>query len=199
VARQSLGSDRRAGESPCDLARPAVLRPGELRRVEHDVHRHGPVQARSLQRGQIVPLLRLDRNHRVPGRDSAELVHSLAGSEETISTASPFAFTHVAYDIERLPVALADMALLMILCKAGALRWLTSRLAAIGQMALSNYILQSVVCTFVFTGYGFGLYGRLERYQLYYVVRDAGPCLWRRVPFGCSITALGRSNGAGGR
>jgi uncharacterized protein len=81
-----------------------------------------------------------------------------------------FAFTHVAYDIERLPVALADMALLMILCKAGALRWLTSRLAAIGQMALSNYILQSVVCTLVFNGCGFGLYGRLERYQLYYVV-----------------------------
>jgi uncharacterized protein len=81
-----------------------------------------------------------------------------------------FAFTHIAYDIERLPVALADMALLMILCKAGALRWLTSRLAAIGQMALSNYILHSVVCTSVFTGCGFGLYGRLERYQLYYVV-----------------------------
>jgi uncharacterized protein len=81
-----------------------------------------------------------------------------------------FAFTYVAYDIERLPVALANMALMMILCKAGALRWLTSRLAAIGQMALSNYILQSVVCAFVFTGYGFGLYGRLERYQLYYVV-----------------------------
>jgi uncharacterized protein len=81
-----------------------------------------------------------------------------------------FAFTNVAYDVERLPVALAYMALLMILCKAGALRWLTSRLAAIGQMALSNYILQSVVCAFVFTGYGFGLYGRLERYQLYYVV-----------------------------
>jgi uncharacterized protein len=81
-----------------------------------------------------------------------------------------FAFTYVAYDIERLSVALADMALLMILCKAGALRWLTSRLATVGQMALSNYILQSVVCTFVFTGYGLALYGRLERYQLYYVV-----------------------------
>ena len=35
-------------------------------------------------------------------------------------------FTHVAYDIERLPVALASMALLMILCKAGAARWLTA-------------------------------------------------------------------------
>jgi uncharacterized protein len=81
-----------------------------------------------------------------------------------------FAFTHVAYDIGRLSVALAHMALLMILCKAGVLRWLTSHLAAIGQIALSNYILQSVICAFVFTGYGFGLYGRLERYQLYYVV-----------------------------
>jgi uncharacterized protein len=97
----------------------------------------------------------------------------------------------VAYDIERLPVALANMALLMILCKAGALRWLTSRLAAIGQMALSNYILQSVVCTFVFTGYGLGLYGRLERYQLYYVVAGcwatslaASPIWLRHYRFG---------------
>jgi uncharacterized protein len=81
-----------------------------------------------------------------------------------------FAFTHVTYDIGRLSVALAHMALLMIVCKAGALRWLTNPLAAIGQMALSNYILQSVICTFVFTGFGLGLYGRLERYQLYYVV-----------------------------
>ena len=79
-------------------------------------------------------------------------------------------FLYVAYDIERLPVALAHMALLMILCKAGALRWLTRRFAAIGQTALSNYILQSVICSFVFTGYGFGLYGRLQRYQSYYVV-----------------------------
>jgi uncharacterized protein len=81
-----------------------------------------------------------------------------------------FAFTYVAYDFARLPVALAHMAVLMIVSKAGALRWLTSRLAAIGQTALTNYVLHSVVCTFVFTGYGFGLYGRLERYQLYYVV-----------------------------
>jgi len=79
-------------------------------------------------------------------------------------------FTRVAFDVERLPLALAYMALLMILCKAGSLRWLTRRLAAIGQTALSNYILHSVVCAFVFTGYGLALYGRLERYQLYYVV-----------------------------
>ena len=81
-----------------------------------------------------------------------------------------FALTNVAYDIARLPVALAYTALLMLISKAGRLQRLIGRLAAIGQMALSNYILHSVICTFVFTGYGFGLYGRLERYQLYYVV-----------------------------
>ena len=63
-------------------------------------------------------------------------------------------FTNVAYDVERLPMALADMAVLMMLCQARTLPWLTGRLAAIGQMALSNYILQSIVCSFVFTGYG---------------------------------------------
>ena len=81
-----------------------------------------------------------------------------------------FAIIYVAYEIGRLTVALAHMAVLMVVCKAGALRSLTSRLGAIGQIALSNYILQSVVCAFVFTRYGLGLYGRLERYQLYYVV-----------------------------
>jgi uncharacterized protein len=37
-------------------------------------------------------------------------------------------------------------------------------------MALTNYVTHSVVCALVFTGYGLGLYGRLERYQTYYVV-----------------------------
>jgi uncharacterized protein len=102
-----------------------------------------------------------------------------------------FGFTNVAADVERLPIALAHMASLMILCKAGVLRWLTSRLAAIGQMALSNYIMQSVVCTAVFTGCGLGLYGRLERYQLYYVVAGcwalslaASPIWLRHYRFG---------------
>ena len=79
-------------------------------------------------------------------------------------------FTHMTYDVGRLSVALAHMAVLMMVCKCGALTWLIERLAAIGQTALSNYVLQSVICSFVFTGYGLAFYGRLERYQLYYVV-----------------------------
>ena len=37
-------------------------------------------------------------------------------------------------------------------------------------MAFTNYISQSILCAFVFYGFGFGLYGRLERHQLYSVV-----------------------------
>lgn len=50
---------------------------------------------------------------------------------------------------------------------SGLLLWLTPqrvlrfpRLAAMGRMALTNYLVQSVVLGFVFFGYGFGLLGR---------------------------------------
>ena len=45
-----------------------------------------------------------------------------------------------------------------------------SSLGAAGRMAFSNYIFLSVVTAFLFTGYGFAMYGKLQRYQLYYVV-----------------------------
>lgn len=51
---------------------------------------------------------------------------------------------------------------------SGLLLWLKPRrilllpgLAALGQMALTNYLLQSVVLGCVFYGYGFGLFGRI--------------------------------------
>jgi uncharacterized protein len=46
---------------------------------------------------------------------------------------------------------------------AGVLLWLrpSRNLAAVGQMALTNYLLESVILGFLFYGYGFGLFGRL--------------------------------------
>ena len=91
-------------------------------------------------------------------------------------------YSGTLYDIQRLSVALGHLALLLILCQRGWLRWLTSRLGAIGQLALTNYVMQSILCAFVFTGYGFGLYGRLERYQLYYVVAVVWALQWLVSP-----------------
>lgn len=76
----------------------------------------------------------------------------------------------VTYDIGRLPTTLGHIGLVMTICKHGWLRWLTSRLAAVGRLALTNYIMHTVICVFIFTGLGLGLYSELQRYELYYVV-----------------------------
>lgn len=36
-------------------------------------------------------------------------------------------------------------------------------LIAVGRMAFTNYIMQSVICTFIFYGFGLSLYGQIER------------------------------------
>ena len=42
----------------------------------------------------------------------------------------------------------------MLVYRAGWLHWLFSRLRAVGQMAFTNYIVQTVICSLVFFGYG---------------------------------------------
>jgi uncharacterized protein len=79
-------------------------------------------------------------------------------------------FTASTYDIGRLSIALGHLGMIMLICKTGILRWLTRSLAAVGQMAFSNYVFHSLAGAFLFTGYGFALYGRLQRYELYYFV-----------------------------
>ena len=54
--------------------------------------------------------------------------------------------------------------------KSGALSGLVDRLAATGRMAFTNYLGASLITTTLFYGYGFGLFGRLERAELYLVV-----------------------------
>jgi uncharacterized protein len=57
-------------------------------------------------------------------------------------------------------VALGWTALVMLLCQRG---WPLRSLAAVGRMALTNYLLQSVICTTIFYGHGLGLFGRVDR------------------------------------
>lgn len=79
-------------------------------------------------------------------------------------------FCSTLYDVGRLSIALAHLAVLMLLCQKDWFGFLLRPLTAIGQTALSNYVFHSVVCAFLFTGYGFALFGRLQRHELYFVV-----------------------------
>jgi uncharacterized protein len=45
-----------------------------------------------------------------------------------------------------------------------------ARLAAVGRMAFTNYIMQTVICTTIFFGHGFGLYGKVERVWQFAIV-----------------------------
>ncbi len=67
-------------------------------------------------------------------------------------------------------VALALVSLVMIIVRTGVLTLLTGALAAVGQMALTNYLMQSIICTFVFDGQGFGLFGTLGFTEQMFVV-----------------------------
>ena len=58
----------------------------------------------------------------------------------------------------------------MIFCKLNILVFLRNSLAAVGRMALTNYIMHSVICAFIFTGIGLSWFGKLQRHELYYVV-----------------------------
>jgi uncharacterized protein len=77
---------------------------------------------------------------------------------------------YLTYDVGRLPVTIGHVGLVMLICQRGWLQWLTSRLAAVGQMALTNYVMHSIICAFIFFGIGFAMFGELQRYELYYVV-----------------------------
>jgi uncharacterized protein len=63
-----------------------------------------------------------------------------------------------------------------------AMRWLERRgsrriarlLAGAGRLALSNYLLQSLVCTWVFYGYGLGAFGLARRWQLPFALAVLG-------------------------
>ncbi|MBI2686346.1 MAG: DUF418 domain-containing protein [Acidobacteria bacterium] len=80
-----------------------------------------------------------------------------------------FSYLGSTADLGRFAVAMGYTGLVMLACKAN-FSAITSPLAAVGRMALSNYLLTSILCTLFFNGYGLGFFGKLQRHELYYVV-----------------------------
>lgn len=106
------------------------------------------------------------------------------------------------YDLGRLTLALGYIGLVMAICHSGALQLAQRLLARVGQMALTNYLMQSLLCNLVFLGVGLGQFGYWRRTEMYLFVLGVwilqvifsyywlqryrfGPCewLWRSLTY----------------
>ncbi len=75
----------------------------------------------------------------------------------------------IHYDFRRMAVGLGHLGLILLFCRNCPRSWLATRIAAVGRMALSNYLGQSILCGLLFYTVGFGLYGQFTGYYLYLV------------------------------
>lgn len=73
-------------------------------------------------------------------------------------------------DLGRVALALGYVGTIALVCLGGVWPGLRRALAAVGRMALTNYVLQSVFGLAVFHGFGLALWNELPRHQLYGVV-----------------------------
>lgn len=67
-------------------------------------------------------------------------------------------------------VMTVGLAALLVVYAPGATGWLGERIRAAGRAAFTNYLGTSIVMLFVFHGWALGLFGQLNRPQLYLVV-----------------------------
>lgn len=79
-------------------------------------------------------------------------------------------FWLVLYDLRRLLVAAGHLGLLLAWSRGSRFAWLKARVMAVGRMALSNYLGQSILGALVFYTVGFGLFGRYTGWQIYVYV-----------------------------
>ena len=109
---------------------------------------------------------------------------------------------HYTY-IASLCMALGYIGVIMLWDKSSFLPGLQARFRAVGRMAFTNYILMSLICTFIYYGHGLGLLGTMDRLETSFVVLgiwvfllayslpfikrfNQGPLerLWRKLSYG---------------
>ena len=81
-----------------------------------------------------------------------------------------FYITDITHELGRVPTTIGHIGFIMLFIKSGILPFLQRALAAVGQMAFSNYIMHTIICITIFLGFGFGMWGKLQRHELYYIV-----------------------------
>jgi len=110
---------------------------------------------------------------------------------------------NMLFPFERAFLALGYTSLVLLCIASGFLNFVWKAFAKVGQLALSNYLIQSIILGFIFLGFGMGYFGRLQQVHLYFIVVEVimvqvifsvlwlrkyryGPAeiLWRRLVYG---------------
>jgi uncharacterized protein len=97
--------------------------------------------------------------------------HAYKGNFDLVKTQL---WMQVPYGLGRVAGAIGSAAVILLVMRVGALTWLLQRVAAVGQMALSNYLLTSTSMKLLFVWGPWKWYGYIEYYKIYYVMA----CVW---------------------
>jgi uncharacterized protein len=73
----------------------------------------------------------------------------------------------IFFPIESALLAFGYACFFIFMLSANILPGLWRAFSSAGKLALSNYLLQTIICTLFFYGYGMGYYGRLTQFKLY--------------------------------
>ncbi|WP_421920487.1 DUF418 domain-containing protein [Marinifilum sp.] len=98
--------------------------------------------------------------------------------------------------------ALGYIGLIILIYELNVLKFLMKAFEAVGRLAFTNYLCQSVICSIIFYSYGFGLFGEYTRFELLFWMLgiwifqmtsssiwlkyyQMGPleCLWRHLSY----------------
>jgi uncharacterized protein len=74
------------------------------------------------------------------------------------------------HQIGRLGLTLGNLGFLCLSFKLPVTSLLVRLMSPLGRMAFTNYLMQSIIGNLIFAGFAFGMFNKLQRYELYYVV-----------------------------
>jgi len=106
----------------------------------------------------------------VVGAGSLVLAGQEANAKLAINFAAPQTMgrLQIAHEFLTLPITLGYASAAILAIKLGVVRWLLTPLAALGRMAFTNYLSQSLIMTTIFwSGRGLGLFGEFTRVELW--------------------------------